>query len=40
MSSEQLDVYACGLNAMVSGLVEAAERLGVPSEHTQFEGFG
>jgi CDP-4-dehydro-6-deoxyglucose reductase len=40
LDPSQLDVYACGLNAMVSGLVEAAERLGVPSEHTQFEGFG
>ncbi|SEP18680.1 Oxidoreductase NAD-binding domain-containing protein [Halogranum amylolyticum] len=36
----QLEVYACGLNAMVSSLVDAAERLGVPPEHTQFEGFG
>ncbi len=40
LDPSQLEVYACGLNAMVSGLVEAAERLGVPPEHTQFEGFG
>ncbi|MFB6164744.1 MAG: ferredoxin--NADP reductase [Haloarculaceae archaeon] len=35
-----VEVYACGLNAMVTDLVDAAERLGVPEEHTQFEGFG
>jgi CDP-4-dehydro-6-deoxyglucose reductase len=40
LDPSQLDLYACGLNAMVSGLVEAAEILGVPSERTQFEGFG
>lgn len=40
LDPSQLEVYACGLNAMVSSLVEAAERLGVPPEHTQFEGFG
>lgn len=40
LDPSKLEVYACGLNAMVSSLVEAAERLGVPPEHTQFEGFG
>lgn len=40
LDPSQLEVYACGLNAMVSSLVKAAERLGVPPEHTQFEGFG
>ncbi|MBX0305299.1 FAD-binding oxidoreductase [Haloarcula salinisoli] len=40
LDPSQLEVYACGLNAMVSSLVEAAEQLGVPPEHTQFEGFG
>lgn len=34
------EVYACGLDAMVYDLVDAVERLGVPPEHTQFEGFG
>lgn len=40
LDPSQLEVYACGLTAMVSSLVEAAEQLGVPPEHTQFEGFG
>lgn len=40
LDPSNMEVYACGLNVMVSGLVEAAERLGVPPEHTQFEGFG
>lgn len=35
-----LEVYACGINAMVYGLVRAVERIGVPEDHTQFEGFG
>lgn len=34
------EVYACGQDAMVDGLVEAARRLGVDPDHTQFEGFG
>lgn len=40
LDPSQLEVYACGLNAMVSSLVDAAEQLGVPPEHTDFEGFG
>lgn len=36
----RMEVYACGLTAMVSSLVKAVELLGVPPEHTQFEGFG
>lgn len=34
------EVYACGLSAMVDSLVDAVERIGVPPEHTQFEGYG
>ena len=40
LDPSQLEVYACGLDAMVTSLVDAVERLGVPPEHTQFEGFG
>lgn len=36
----EMEVYACGLNAMVASLVDAVETLGVPPEYTQFEGFG
>lgn len=36
----RMEVYACGIGAMVSGLVEAVERLGVPSEHVRFESYG
>jgi CDP-4-dehydro-6-deoxyglucose reductase len=39
LDPSQMEVYACGLTAMVQGLVDAAERIGVPPEHTQFEGF-
>jgi ferredoxin-NADP reductase len=35
-----MDVYACGINAMVYGLVKAAERLGVPPTRIESEGFG
>lgn len=35
-----MEVYACGINAMVYDLVDAVARLGVDEEHTQFEGFG
>ena len=40
LDPSNVEVYACGLNAMVYGLVDAVERLGVPARHTQFEGFG
>ncbi|WP_164974828.1 FAD-binding oxidoreductase [Halegenticoccus tardaugens] len=35
-----VEVYACGINAMVNGLVDAVERLGVPADRTHYEGFG
>ncbi|WP_436936323.1 ferredoxin--NADP reductase [Halovenus marina] len=35
-----MDVYACGINAMVFSLVRAVERLGVPPERIESEGFG
>jgi ferredoxin-NADP reductase len=35
-----MDVYACGINAMVYSLVTAAERLGVPPTRIESEGFG
>jgi len=35
-----IDVYACGINAMVYSLVQAVERLGVPPERIESEGFG
>jgi len=35
-----VDVYACGINAMVYSLVGAVERLGVPPERIESEGFG
>lgn len=37
---DDIEVYACGLNAMVHQLVDVCKRLGLPPEHTQFEGFG
>ena len=35
-----LEVYACGINAMVSALVEAVEALGVDPNHVRSEGYG
>lgn len=35
-----IDVYACGINAMVYSLVRAVERLGVPPTRIESEGFG
>lgn len=35
-----MDVYACGVTAMVNSLVDAVDRLGVPAERTEFEAFG
>ena len=35
-----VDVYACGLSAMVEQLVAATRAIGVPEDSTQFEGFG
>jgi CDP-4-dehydro-6-deoxyglucose reductase len=40
LDPSRFEVYAFGLNTMVSSLVKTAERLGVPPEYTQFEGFG
>lgn len=34
------EIYACGINAMVFSLVNAAETVGVPSERIESEGFG
>ncbi|WEL17615.1 MULTISPECIES: FAD-binding oxidoreductase [unclassified Halorhabdus] len=35
-----MDVYACGINAMVYGLVRVVEELGVPQTRIEAEGFG
>ncbi|WP_440989853.1 ferredoxin--NADP reductase [Haloarchaeobius baliensis] len=35
-----VDVYACGISAMVEQLVAATRAIGVPADATQFEGFG
>jgi len=35
-----VEVYACGINAMVYSLVRAVESLGVPDRHLHSEGFG
>jgi len=34
------EVYACGVNAMVHGLVASARAVGVPERHVASEGFG
>ncbi len=35
-----IDVYACGINAMVYSLVHAARNIGVPLENIESEGYG
>lgn len=35
-----VEVYACGINAMVYSLVDAAERVGVPERFIRSEGYG
>lgn len=35
-----VDVYACGINAMVHALVRTCERIGIPPERIESEGFG
>ncbi|WP_136686685.1 ferredoxin--NADP reductase [Halorhabdus amylolytica] len=35
-----MEVYACGINAMVYGLVRVVESLGVPASRIEAEGFG
>jgi len=37
---DNVDVYACGINAMVYSLVAAVERLGIPEKRIESEGFG
>lgn len=36
----ELEVYACGINAMVYSLETAVRRLGVPDRHVHCEGYG
>lgn len=36
----RMEVYACGINAMVYSLVDTIERIGVPERHIQLEGYG
>lgn len=36
----RLEVYACGVSAMVETLVDTAESAGVPAEHIHGEGYG
>jgi len=35
-----LDLYACGISAMVDTLVRTARSVGVPEQHMDYEGFG
>ena len=37
---KNLEVYACGVTAMVNGITETAKTIGVPAEHIDGEGFG
>jgi ferredoxin-NADP reductase len=40
IAPSNVDVYACGINAMVYSLVKEVERLGVPESRITSEGFG
>ncbi len=40
LDPHQMEVYACGINAMVFSLETAVQRLGVPRQHLHAEGYG
>lgn len=40
LDPERMEVYACGINAMVYGLETAVQRLGVPQGRLHCEGYG
>lgn len=40
LTPRNMEVYACGINAMVYSLMETIEQVGVPEQHVQLEGFG
>ncbi|QGA83112.1 FAD-binding oxidoreductase [Halomicrobium sp. LC1Hm] len=40
LDPDDLDLYACGINAMVETLVRTARSVGVPEAHMDYEGFG
>lgn len=40
INPHNVEVYACGINAMVYSLETAVRRLGVPSRHVHCEGYG
>ncbi|MFB6154005.1 MAG: ferredoxin--NADP reductase [Halodesulfurarchaeum sp.] len=40
LKPQEMDVYACGINAMVHSLVSTVRRLGVPPRRIESEGFG
>lgn len=40
LTPENMEVYACGINAMVHSLSKTIREIGVPEEHVQLEGFG
>ena len=40
LEPESVEIYACGINAMVYSLVETATGLGVPETHVHSEGYG
>lgn len=37
---DSIEMYACGVNAMVTTLVDAVQRIGVPQGHIRAEGYG
>ena len=40
LDPQRLEVYACGVNAMIYSLVEILEKLGIPKANVSLEGFG
>ena len=40
LDPRNMEVYACGVNAMVYSLADTARHIGVPERHIQVEGFG
>ena len=40
LDPQRMEVYACGINAMIYSLLEIVNKLGVPEEHVSLEGYG
>lgn len=40
LNPQRMEVYACGINAMIYSFVETATKLGIPEKYVSLEGYG